>query len=285
MSTPTGTPKRVAKVTIEAPVVSFRYPHFLIGRQPTFDMPPPSTIFGHVASALGEWPSSPIRFAYAFYSRGMGHDLEHQQIISRTSGKLPGDVIDPLWRPPEPKPGKKLTKKQQAPRLLEKTTEAVVQPHVRDFLFDVTLELYLDPPELADAFRSPVFTVVLGRSQDLASIRRVEMIDLLPAEKGYLERTILPGEFRRRLPWGVTTLMPRYIGPAPERRAAFAPYILLRDRVYVGYRENVSRRLLQINGEQDQWWTDPATSEDRDGRRLLWFHEIDPQEFEIANAS
>lgn len=279
MTAPTGTPKQVAKVTIEAPVVSFRYPHFLIGRQPSFDVPPPSTIFGHIVSALGEWPASPIRFAYAFYARGRARDLEHQQIISRTSGKLPGDVVDPLWRLPEPKPGKKLTKKQQTPRHLEKTTEAVVQPHQRDFLFDVRLELYLDPPDLADAFRSPVFTVVLGRSQDLASVRRVEVIDLQPAEKGYLERTILPGDMRRRLPWGVTTLMPRYIGPAPERRAAFAPYIVLREPVYVGYGREVSRGLIQFEGEQDDWWMDPTTHEDRGGRRLLWFHEVNPQEF------
>jgi len=281
MTTPTGTPKRVAKVTIEAPVVSFRYPHFLIGRQPSFDVPPPSTIFGHIASALGEWPSSPIEFAYAFYSRGRARDLEHQHIISRTSGKLPGNVVDPLWCPPDPKPGKKLTKKQLEPRLLTKTTEAVVQPHERDFLFDVRLELYVSPVELADAFRSPVFTVVLGRSQDLASVQRVEIVDLQPTDRGYLERTILPAEMRRRLPWGVTTLMPRYIGPAPERRAAFAPYIVLREPVYVGD-ESATRKLLRIEGEQDRWWMDPTTPEDRGGNRLLWFHQIDPREFDHA---
>ena len=44
---------RVLRVLIEAPVTSFRYPHFLIGRQITYDMPPPSTIYGHVMSAVG----------------------------------------------------------------------------------------------------------------------------------------------------------------------------------------------------------------------------------------
>lgn len=283
MSTPTGMPRRVAKVTIEAPVVSFRYPHFLIGRQPSFDVPPPSTIFGHIASALGEWPSSPISFAYAFHSKGRARDLEHQHIITRTSGKLPGDVVDPLWRPGEPPSGKE-TKKQMlertTPRVLEKTTEATVQPHERDFLFDVKLELYLDPPELAEAIRSPVFTVVLGRSQDLASVQRVEMVDLPPVEQGYFERTILPGDLRRRLPWGVTTLMPRYIGPAPERHRVFAPYIVLRERVYVGYPERMqSRQLLSFQGETDRWHCDPATEEDRGGKRLLWFHTVNPAEF------
>lgn len=285
MNAPIGMPRRVVKVTIDAPVVSFRYPHFLIGRQPTFDVPPPSTIFGHVASALGEWPSVPFQFAYAFRYRARCGDLEHQHIISRTSGRLPGDVVDPLWTPPKPMPGKKLTKKELAPKLLEKTTEAVVQPHQRDFLFDVELELYLDPPELADAFKSPVFAVVLGRSQDLASIRRVEVVDLPSVEKGYLEHTILPVEFRRRLPWGVTVLMPRYIGPAPERRAAFSPYIVLRDRVYVGYDKTVSRQMAQIEGESKGWWMDPATPEDRGGRRLLCFHWMNPQEFEDGGLS
>lgn len=281
MSATTGTPRRVAKVTIEAPVVSFRYPHFLIGRQPSFDVPPPSTVFGHIASALGEWPTMPIEFAYAFYSRGRARDLEHQQIISRTSGKMPGEIQDPLWRPPEVIPGKKKPKKADLkPRLLEKTTEATVQPHKRDFLFDVRLELYVDPPELAAAFRSPVFTVVLGRSQDLASVQRVEVVELPPAERGYLERTIIPGAERRRLPWGVTTLLPTYIGPAPERRAKFDPYIVLRERVYVGYREKVAQRqLLSLNGERDAWWCDPATDEDLGGRRVLWFHRLNAREF------
>lgn len=280
MNAPNGTHRSVAKITIDAPVVSFRYPHFLIGRQPTFESPPPSTILGHVVSALGEWPRDRFHFAYAFHSRGRARDLEHQQIISRTSGKLPGEIVDPLWIPPVPKAGKKLTKRELTPRLLEKTTEAVVQPHHRDFLFDVQLELYLDPPELADAFRQPVFAVVLGRSQDLASIRKVEVTELVSSPKGYLERTILPGEFRQRLPWGVTTLMPRYIGPAPERRAAFAPYIVLRDRVYVGYDSSFNKRLFEIEGQTNEWWMDPTTSDDRGGRRLLWFHHVNPLEFE-----
>jgi CRISPR-associated protein Cas5t len=281
MVIPNGTPKLVAKVTIEAPVVSFRYPHFLIGRQPTFDMPPPSTIFGHIASALGEWPRTALRFAYFFRCGGRAGDLEHQQIISRTSGKFPGDLVDPLWRPPDPEPGKKLKKSALQPRLLQKTTEAVVQPHQRDFLFDARLELYLDPPELAAAFRSPAFTVVLGRSQDLASVKRVEVVELPTATNGYVERTILPATLRPRLPWGVTTLMPRYIGPPPERQSVFAPYIVLQERIYVGDEaKSQSKKLIGITGEpENNWFVDPSTPEDRVGRRLLWFHTLDPAEF------
>lgn len=278
MNAPAGSSRRVARVTVEAPVVSFRYPHFLIGRQPSFDMPPPSTVYGHIASALGEWPSFPVEFAYHFHSRSRGSDLEHQHIINRTSGKFPGDIPDPLWRPPERPKGKKFTKKELQPRLLEKTTEAVVQPHLRDFLFGITWTLYLDPPELAEAFRSPVFPVVLGRSQDLACVVSVEMVTLDAAPVGYFERTLLPIELRQRTAWGVTALMPRYIGPPPEREPDFRPYIVLHDRIYFGTAgEGTRRRLLKVEGaEEGRYWADPATDLDRGGHRALWFHRIEP---------
>lgn len=278
MDTPTGMPKTVLKVTVEAAVVSFRYPHFLIGRQPTFDMPPPSTIYGHVASALGEWPERPLRFAYTFSARCRAADLEHQHVINATSGKLPGEIVDPLWSPPEAVGKKKPTKKELTPKLLEKTTEAVVQPHVRDFLFDVRLELFLDDLALESAFRSPVFAVVLGRSQDLATVRSVERVELAPATKGYLENTLLPANLRDRLPWGVTTLMPSYIGPAPERQPVFAPYIVLRDRVYVGDADaHGSRRVLEIAGAPaPAWVADPTGPVEKDRPRLLLFQTIVP---------
>lgn len=282
MTTPPGTSKRVARLLIEAPVASFRYPHFLIGRQPTFDMPPPSTVFGLIASALGELPTHPVQFAYSFQWRSRAGDLEHQHIISRTSGKLPGNIVDPLWRPPVAIPGKrKPTKKEMEPRLLEKTTEATVQPHTRDFLFDCSLELYLDPADLADSFRSPVFCLSLGRSQDLAAVRRIDIVELYPTDSGFLERTLLPGDLRSRLPWGVTTLMPRFIGPSPDRQPVFASYIVLHDRVYVGAAiRSRAKSLLEIAGEASPtWYADPAQT-DRDGaQRLLYFHTLNPAEF------
>src|SRR5437016_4523382 len=93
---------KVARITIEAPVASFRYPHFLVGRQPSYDMPPPSTIYGHIASAMGELPDpSKIRFGYHFTSVSRTSDLEHQHIIWRGSpDKLSKEESEKLkeWR-------------------------------------------------------------------------------------------------------------------------------------------------------------------------------------------
>lgn len=56
---------QVLKVVVEGLTTSFRYPHFVQGVQPTFEMPPPATIYGHICSALGEWVDPKgVTFAY-----------------------------------------------------------------------------------------------------------------------------------------------------------------------------------------------------------------------------
>lgn len=68
----------VLRVVAEGPVTSFRYPHFVQGRHPTFEMPPPATIYGHICSAVGDWiePES-VHFAYHFTHAGRFTDYEH----------------------------------------------------------------------------------------------------------------------------------------------------------------------------------------------------------------
>jgi len=220
---------KVAKVQIEAPITSFRYPHFLIGRQAGFDMPPPSTIYGHIASAVGEWfDPKTVKFAYHFTFEAKGNDLEHQHIISLEKRK----------------------KKESIPIL-------TVQPHLRDFLFGCRLTLYLDPPELAEAFRHPAFCVILGRSQDIASITSVEVIELERAKGAYLEQTLLPFTMRPLLGRGITVLMPRYIEPPPDREPHFSRYILLFNLIYAGEVSHTPK-LLQYEGRSpEEWLVDP----------------------------
>src|SRR6266446_2453545 len=145
----------VLRIEVEAPVCSFRYPHFLVGRQLTFDMPPPATIYGHIASALGDFPDpASFRFAYRFGALGKSDDLENQHIIV-PSGSRPfaiGGVAFPS------------------------STSATVQPTFRQFLFGCRMTLYIDRVDLEEAFFNPRFTVVLGRSQDLASYSKVEKV-------------------------------------------------------------------------------------------------------------
>jgi CRISPR-associated protein Cas5t len=245
---------RVAKVLIAAPATSFRYPHFLIGRQTTFDMPPPSTIYGHIASAVGDLlKADSFRFGYTFEFRSRASDLEHQHVI--TSGGSPFE-----------RNGVKL----------RTSVQATVQPHQRDFLFQPRLTLYIDPPALAEAFRNPTFCVILGRSQDLAEVVSVDEIDLERQPGAYFDHTLLPFSYRESTAFGVTVLMPRYIDPPPERRAHFERFIVLHDRIYGGEVENGAslgvRRLVLRADRRDGWWIDPSTVPDHGVKRGVVFH-------------
>ena len=131
---------------------------------------------------------------------------------------------------------------------------------------------------IADAFRAPVFSVTLGRSQDLASIRRVDVVNLEESDRGYFEHTLLPFEWARpRTPRGVTVVMPRFISPAPERDAEFARYIVLHERLMAGRWEGSptpppSQRLLYLEGqERTAWLVDPESTPHLGVKRALEF--------------
>jgi len=244
---------KVLRVTIGAPVTSFRHPHFLIGRQLTYDMPPPSTIYGHVMSASGElWAPDSLEFGYHFTFKSKARDLEHQHILSRNTGKT------------------------------KVSYDITVQPHQRDFLFDCALTLYLKADrldELLRAFRSPVFCVILGRSQDLASIRRVEEVELAVADSCYLESTLLSFDaMRQRTGRGISAVMPKYIGPAPQRDPVFERYVVLHQRIFAGPIAAASSiadpdRILNVSTpSNEQWFVDPSSPADREMRRAVVFH-------------
>jgi CRISPR-associated protein Cas5t len=244
---------KAAKIRILAPVASFRYPHFLVGKQVSYGMPPPSTIYGHIASAMGKFPNpSLVRAGYNFTYESKASDLEHQHVISRN--------------PPD-----KLSKRQSADLKQWRSKYPLsvggsVQPTFREFLFRVEMTLYVTPASIAAAFRAPVFPVVLGRSQDLACVRSVEEVDLLIAEGAYFENTLLPFSWREKTHFGITVLMPRFIGPPPEREPTFAQYVVLRrERIYGGDAEIASgdRRSMVRKADAEQWLVDPASPLDK----------------------
>jgi CRISPR-associated protein Cas5t len=257
----------VAKITIEAPVASFRYPHFLVGRQPTYDMPPPSTIYGHIASAMGELPDPRMmRFGYHFTAVSRAKDLEHQHIIWQGS---------PDKLSPEESAKFKVWHKAHSLALA-----AAVQPTLHDFLFGCRLVLYVDPPAVAEAFADPVFCTNFGRSQDLAKIEKVETINLVEAEGAYIESTLLPFRpMRTRTGYGVTALMPRYIGPPPEREPEFDTYIVLHEMIFAGkvddtvIARNSSKRLINTLGQpKEMWLVDPDSPGIASVHRAVIFH-------------
>lgn len=232
---------RVLKVVAEGITTSFRYPHFMQGIHPSFDVPPPATIYGHVCSALGEWiDPAGVQFAYHFTHEGECDDVEHIHVLSPEGGKLPGTKIS-------------------------KVLGGAVNPFKRKLFFKPRLTLYLNKPEWESAFRSPQYAVVLGRSQDLFTYTSISEIELERAERAYFEHTLAPYQTSMMTASGYVVLMPRFLDYYHNRRPSFARYVVLKRRI---------SQLMQFEGidTQSDFWIDP-TAPKADGLPLgLWFH-------------
>ena len=233
------------RIEIVGVTASFRFPHFLIGRQPGFPMPPPATVYGLIAAALGDYPDpATIQFAYTFRCLGEAtDDLEKIWFltpVTSTRGALKDYNVEAT--------------SNVLPR------EILVQPRM-------TLYLLTDvPDQLTNAFRLPRFTLALGRSQDLISIRSISQAPLESANTGRLEPGLLPGRLRDRIHFGPTLTMPRFIDPENRSRIEWESYVALDRALRIGPGEAVER----IEGEAS--FVD-AERRDEDGRAtLIVFH-------------
>lgn len=233
------------KVTAEGITTSFRYPHFMQGVQPTYEMPPPATLYGHVCSVLGEWfDPRGVRFAVHFSYQARVEEVEHVHLLTPATGRLPGSA----W---------------------PKVAEGQVNPFRRSVLFRPRLVLYLNRPEWAGCFRSPRYPVALGRSQDLFTYVAVEVVRLEETERVYFEHTLAPYALARRTGRGTAVLMPRFLDYRRRRRPSFDRYVILRRRV----RADRPEEFLRLEGEEPlRFWADP-TAPSVDGNPLgLFFH-------------
>lgn len=234
---------RVLKVVAEGVTTSFRYPHFMQGVQPTFEMPPPATIYGHICSTLGEWfDPEGVEFAYHFTYQAQFDDVEHVHIVAGSSGTLPGTS-------------------------LPKALEGAVNPFKRAMLFRPRLVLYLNRPEWEAAFRSPRYAVVLGRSQDLFIYSDIQTVDLVPDNQAYFEHTLAPYQLALKGAPGYVVLMPRFLDYNSLRAPAFARYVVLHRRVH-------SREFFQFSGTRNAslYTVDPSSPVDCGDHLGLLFH-------------
>ncbi|MCX8062235.1 MAG: type I-B CRISPR-associated protein Cas5b [Anaerolineales bacterium] len=234
---------QVLKVIAEGITTSFRYPHFMYQIHPTYEMPPPATIYGHIASALGEWfDPREVHFAYHFSYTAKVDDLEHIILLVPTSGKIPGSSYP-------------------------KELEGNINPFQRTLLFQPRLILYLDRPDWIDAFRSPKYPVILGRSQDLFTYSDVSVVELQKSDYAYIEHTLLPYSSNSFTNRGYAVLMPRWIDYTQGRRPTFERYFIVHDRIHFP-----EKLLLFGNVQPPSFWVDPQSPEVKGKHLGLVFH-------------
>lgn len=181
------------KVEILTWTSSFRYPNILSGYQPTLDVPPISTVLGLINAASGNYREyQNLRLGYFFQYEFKGTDIETIYMIEGNGkGKATNNAKSNIIK--------------------------------REILFNNKLILYLEDEELANKFRHPVFPLLLGRSNDLASVISItpitlELIEKASKIKGQLvpfNHNFLPGQIQA-LPKYFTDTIPRNsIGTEP----------------------------------------------------------------------
>ncbi len=177
------------RIKITSWTASFRYPNFILGFQPSLEVPPLSTVLGLISAAAGRYLTfDKLQIGYYFDFAAKATDLEK------------------IYQIPVDKKG----------RMVMKGIKSNVIN--REFLYDCQLILYLTDERLARYFENPAYQLVLGRSQDLASVREVKEVELqqssseqciagqiVPFSKNYL-----PGEVMA-LPKYYTNQNPRLI--------------------------------------------------------------------------
>lgn len=213
-----GAEMKALRVALRADSASFRHPHIQYGRQPSLPMPPPATIYGLMAAARGNYfNSAALRFAVQYEMAGQGNDIEYLHIAE----------VGPRRASPKAWSGW-----SEVVNLVAQGTPFERQMHLFPRL---TLWLQGEDGELAvwrEAFRSPRYTLSLGRSQDLASVTHVDEVDLEESDAYCLAHTLLPWSFRVRTHLGASVLMPRIIDLEDRRTVAWERYVTLDQPVW-----------------------------------------------------
>lgn len=169
---------KLYRVLITAQTASFRYPNFISSNQLSIKAIPYTTIAGLVASATGDDKLIDFKFSYIFRYQSSYVDLETIYKFEKKGNSVNNKnvVQDPTFK--------------------------------REILFDCYLTLYFKDEKIANAFKSPIFQLLLGRSGDLARVVEVKEIEAVTRGKAILNGTVVPfNEFKTS---GEIYAMPKY---------------------------------------------------------------------------
>ena len=185
---------QVYRIQVTSWTASFRFPNMISGYQPSLRVPPVSTICGLISAALGYYlPPNEYEFAYIFMYSATTYDLEtiyQFGEVGKRSLKAKSNVIR------------------------------------RELLIDNHLILYVNLQSIAEAFRLPYFPLLLGRSSDLATVKKIEIVELQPKEDLNLAGTVVPF-IGHRLSAPIQALPTHFSDTIPRRNIGTQPFYIL----------------------------------------------------------
>lgn len=185
---------KVIRVHITGWVSSFRNPLFISGFQPTLPLPPLSALYGLLSAAKGNWVTPhDAAIGFVFKSKGKAVDLE---TVYEFGGKL----------------------------------DAKSNVNRREFL--VQPELYLYTPEmwLKDALERPRYSLLLGRSSDLATVKSIDEVELEHKTETTYQNTILPFP-DPQLHGQIQALPTHFTADIPRRQCGTRAFCLITEKI------------------------------------------------------
>ncbi len=154
---------KLLRVRIRGWTATFRLPLLYTGTGLSAPVPPYSTLLGLIGSVAGrEIQPHETRIGCEFRSEGLALDLERTQRL----------MMNTKTRRLRPQPERGIAKRQF---------------HVRP-----QLDLYLDNLNFHAAFESPQNPPCLGRSQDVAWITAVDVVEAESVAEGTVRGTLIP---------------------------------------------------------------------------------------------
>ena len=183
---------KVYRIHLSSWTSSFRFPNMISGFQPTLPVPPLSTLHGLISAAMGTYyaPQKP-EIGFVFQTCGKAVDLETIYQMNDTLKNIKSNVVK------------------------------------REFLFDNNLWVYTQNSNIVKAFERPFFSLLLGRSGDLASLNNIEEIEVKEKQQlTKLKGTIVPfGKYI--LAAAINALPVNFTDSIPRRNIGTKPYYLL----------------------------------------------------------
>lgn len=182
------------RIKINSWTASFRYPIFIAGFQPSLKIPPLSTVYGLLSAVKGEYVTEKdTKVGYLFFSQGNTVDLESVYELQQSNLKYKKNVCK------------------------------------REILFDNELYLYVDALDFEPYLKSPEYPVVLGRSQDVAMISEIQVVELQHCSHEIkVGKTIIP--FPTKGFHGTLQALPKYFTDTiPREAVGTRPYYLVED--------------------------------------------------------
>lgn len=189
---------KVHRVKISAWTASFRYQNLISGGQPTLEVPPLSTVLGLLNAAAGYYlHHDNLEIGYYFEYGAKEFDLETTYQIASNSNNKP-------------------------------TNDAKSNVVQRQFLYDVKLWLYFKNEAIAKLLEQPAYSLLLGRSGDLATVHgKVEILDLpeiINAQK--VKGQIIP--LKGNVLAGNVQALPRYFSnTSPRQNLGTEPFSII----------------------------------------------------------